>query len=574
MIFDIEVNHRIIQAEKGETILSALNRAGVTVPTLCSMKDLSPTGACRMCVVEVEGKPGLVPSCSYPVEEWMHIRTHSPRVIRARKLLVELLLSNHPDDCLYCERNGNCELQSMAEELQVRERRIPGARMHYKLDKSSPGIVREPSKCILCGRCVRVCEEQQAVSSIDFLHRGSQTIVGTAFNKDLNFSSCIQCGQCIVACPTAALTEKVQFPDLEQYLHDPSRKVVVQYSPVVASAIAGEFGIKNGKQVQGITEAVLRKLGFVHVFDSSFGTDLQIVELAHELSLRLKEDKDLPMFSSCCPSWVKFAEQFYPEFLSLLSTSKSGQQITGSLIKSYLAEMTQVSPSSLFSVSIMPCISRKFESQRADMTQKGVSDIDMVLTTRELIRMIRLYGLNMQQIEPEKPEEMLSVSSSAGKITGASGGLTEALIRTLHFIETGKELRDFNALRLRGNKDKKEIRLKIGEREVGFVVLNGLGGVRSLLEEIHSGRKDIHFVEVMACKGGCIAGGGQPIGSHENDIKMRMKSIFEADERETLRASHKNPRLNELFNSWLGEPYGEKCRKLLHTSFSKRDVML
>jgi iron-only hydrogenase group A len=574
MVVEIEVNNLSIEAAKGESILSALTKAGIRIPTLCSMKDLSPTGACRMCVVEIEGKQGLIPACSFPVEEKMRIKTHSPRVIRARKGLVELLLSNHPDDCLYCERNGNCELQSLAEELNVRERRIPGNRNSYKLDKSSAGIVREPSKCILCGRCVRVCEELQCVATVDFLQRGSHTHIGTAFNKDLNFSSCIQCGQCLMVCPTAALTERVQFPELENHLHDPGKKVIVQYSPVTAVTIAEAFGLKSGKDTPSIIHAALRKIGFDSIYDGSFGNDVQVMEMANELITRVKENKQLPLISSCCPSWVKFAEQFRPEILPLLSSCKSSQQIMGSLMKTYFNDSNEEDVRQQFSVSITPCLSRKFESQRAEMTQKGVADIDAVITSRELIRLIRINGINMQDLQPEGPNTQVSLTSSAGTLMGNSGGLTESLIRSFHFLLKGEELTEYSIFKLRGNKDRKEFQLKIGNSEYGFAVINGLTGVHALLNEIAKGKNDIHFIEVMACKGGCIAGGGQPIHKPEYELKFRSKTLFELDERAAIRAAHKNPKVNELYSNFLGESMGERCTSLLHTGFLKKEVLL
>lgn len=574
MAIKIEVNNRNIEAEKGETILSALTKAGIRIPTLCNMKDLSPTGACRMCVVEVEGKQSLVPGCSFPVEEDMRIKTHSPRVIRARKSLVELLLSNHPDDCLYCERNGNCELQYLAEELNIRERRIPGIKNSFKLDKSSAGIIREPSKCILCGRCVRVCEEIQCVAAIDFLQRGSQTHIGTSFNKDLNFSSCIQCGQCLMACPTAALIEKVHFPELEMQLHDPSKKVIVQFSPISAYTIAEAFDLKQGKEIPAIIHAALKRIGFETIYDNSFGNDLQVMEMARELIKRINETKALPMISSCCPSWVKYAEQFRPEILPLLSSCKSSQQIIGSLMRTYFNDVTKEDNRQLYSVSIMPCLSRKYESQRAEMTHNGIADIDNVLTTRELIRLIRQNGINMHQLQPEAPEPKVSISSSVANLMGISGGLTESIIRTLYFLISGEELKELSIIKVRGNKDRKELKLTIGNFEYGFVVLNGLRGIHALLNELADGRKDIHFIEVMACKGGCIAGGGQPIHKTENDIKLKSKTFYELDERASVRAAHKNQKVNEIYATYLGEPLGEKCKSLLHTGFSRKEVLL
>ena len=382
MIVNIEVNNKIIKAKKGETIRSALMAHGINIPSLCAMKDFTPTGACRMCVVEVEGKDGLVTSCSHPVEEWMKISTHSPRVVRARKSIVELLLSNHPDDCLYCIRNGSCELQDLAEELNVRERRIIGKKNKYRLDHSSPAIVRDPAKCILCGRCVRVCSEVQSVHAIEFINRGNKTFIGTSYNKDLNFSSCILCGQCIMVCPTAALYEKDNLAELEEALNNPARKVIAQIDPSVSVTIAEEFGIKPGKDIHGLVVAALRKIGFDLIFDTAFGADLSVIEMTKELIHNKDIDKKTPVFAGLCPGWVKYVEQFWPDYNVKLSPLKSPQQLLGSIIKNHYADISGIPSETIYSVAISPCTARKFEAQREDMTSKGISDIDNVLTTR------------------------------------------------------------------------------------------------------------------------------------------------------------------------------------------------
>ncbi|MFN8206243.1 MAG: [FeFe] hydrogenase, group A [Bacteroidales bacterium] len=574
MQFTIEVNNRQITARKGETILSALQRAGIRVPTICSMKDFSPTGACRMCVVEVEGKANLVPSCSYPVEEWMKIYTHSPRVIKARKTIVELLLSNHPDDCLYCERNGNCELQKLAEELFVRERRIPGSKTRYKLDKSSPSIVREPSKCILCGRCVRVCEEVQGVSTFDFAFRGSNTQIAAAFSKDLNFSNCIHCGQCVVICPTGALVERVQFPELEQHLHDPKKTVVVQYSPSVTATLSEEFELKTGKDWTGILNALLRKIGFDLILETSFASDLYVMETTSELVSRIRNKESIPLFSSCCPGWVKYLEQSRPDLLKHLATTKSPQQLMGSLIKTRLCEQHRWKSEQVFSVAIMPCTAKKFESQRVEMTRKGVSDIDLVITTRELARLIRLYGIDLNTLDPEYPETSLRAMTSAGKLAGVTGGTMESFIRTFHFRMTGKDLKDFRLLKIRGMKERRELKLQIGNQQYGFAVINGMTALNQFLNEVEEGRDDIHFAEVMACQGGCINGGGQPIRSGESILRNRIKLVYEQDEKEMIKFAHRNPNITELYRDFLGDADSEKIKTLLHTRYTKRDVLL
>jgi iron-only hydrogenase group A len=377
-----------------------------------------------------------------------------------------------------------------------------------------------------------------------------------------------------MTCPTAALTEKLQFPDLEIHLHEASKKVIVQISPVTAYAVAEAFGLKPGKETPAIIHSALRKIGFDSIFDSSFGNDIQVIEMANELIARVKENKNLPLISSCCPSWVKFAEQFRPEIIPNLSTCKSAQQIMGSLLKTYLKNPEKEDVRQPYSVSIMPCLSRKYESQRVEMSRKGVSDIDAVITSRELIRLIRLNGINMQDLQPEAPDPKVSTVSSAGKLMGNSGGLTESLIRSFHYLLTGSELTDYSILKLRGNKERKEYKLFTGDYVYGFAVINGLTGVHTLLNEIANGRNDIQFIEVMACKGGCVAGGGQPIHKSENDPKSRSKNLFELDDRASVRAAHKNPKVIEVYSSFLGEPMGEKCKSLLHTSFSRKEVLL
>ena len=574
MNFPIEVNNKTIVARRGETILEALERNGIKVPTLCHMQGLYPTGSCRMCVVEVEGKPNLITACSYPVEEWMKIRTHSPRVVNARKTNVELLLSNHPDDCLYCERNGNCELQSFAEQLNVRERRFTGKKNKYKTDPSGSSIVRDPAKCILCGRCVRTCEEIIGAATLGFIGRGNTTIIGPAFNKQLNLSSCITCGQCIMACPTGALHEKRHSSDLQSALHNKDIHVVMQYSPTIAVSLAEEFGLKAGKEINGLLNAALRKTGFDKVFDSTFGADIYIMELAAELEHRLKNSLTFPMFSSDCPAWIKYVEQWHPDLIPDISTCKSPQQMLGAIISEYYTKTYHINIDNLYTVSAMPCTAKKFEAQREQMTHKGISDVDAVLTTRELAQFIRLNGIDIHQGEPELADFPFHIRSSAGKLFSVSGGVTEALIRTLHFRLTGKEFQQLRITELRSNKDFKEVKLKIGEFKLGFAAVSTVKQAAVLIEEIRNGRNDLHFIEVMACPGGCVNGGGQPIVDDQTALKARIKAVYDLDEKEPIRVAHKNPAVIELYKEFLGEPLGELSIKLLHTSYKKRDVSL
>lgn len=573
MDFTININNKDCEATQGETILDVLNRNGIKVPTLCHIKDSMPTGACRMCVVEDVKTGKLITSCSFPANAGMQIKTHSQRVVESRKTIIELLLSNHPDDCLYCVRNKNCELQDLSEEHHIRERKIRGRKNKEKLDLSSASIVRDPEKCILCGRCVTMCEDVMGVACIDFINRGNKSIIGTSFNQGLNTSSCINCGQCIMVCPTGALTEKNHFAGIQEALNDPAKRVVVQYAPSISVSMAEELGMEPGKDINGILNAALRKVGFHNIFDSSFSADLTIMEESAELVQRITEGGVLPMITSCCPGWVKFAEEFYPELIPNLSSCKSPQQMMGAVIKSYFAQREGLKPEEIYSVAIMPCTAKKFEAQREEMTQEGISDVDAVLTTRELTKFLKLYGVDMFNIQPELTDSPMGFRSTAGKLFGASGGVMEAAIRTAYFKITGKELVNFQIPQIRGLEKRKEAKIKIGDLELGVAVVNGMGSARELLDEIKNGRSDIHFIEVMACPGGCIGGGGQHIGSTPEQLRIRMKTLYSIDENETLKVSHKNPEIIELYDNFLGEPLGHKSHELLHTNYTIREVM-
>ncbi|HRZ20234.1 MAG TPA: [FeFe] hydrogenase, group A, partial [Bacteroidales bacterium] len=470
----IEVNNKKIAAEKGELLIDALSRNGIRVPTLCHMKNFMPSGSCRMCVVENQSNGRLITSCSYPVEEGMKIQTNSPRVVESRKVIVELLLSNHPDDCLYCVRNGKCTLQDLAGEHNVVERRISGKKNDHHKDLSSLSIVRDPDKCILCGRCVRVCEEVMDVSAIDYINRGSRSVIGTAFNKGLNVSSCVNCGQCILVCPTGALSEKPHINEVQMALNDKDKMVIVQYAPAVTVSIAEEFGLEPGADLNGMLNAALRKMGFDRVYDTSFSADLTIMEESAELIHRIQNNGVLPMITSCCPAWIKYAEEFAHDMLPNLSTCKSPQQMLGAVVKSHISEKEQKDPHQIYSVSIMPCVAKKFEAQRENMTHRGITDVDAVLSTRELIRLIRLYGIEIEKLEPETADSPLGVRSSAGKLFGNTGGVMEAAIRTAYYALTGKDLVSFRIPEIRGFRGRKETRIRIGDLELGVAVVSGL----------------------------------------------------------------------------------------------------
>ncbi len=566
----IEVNGRTVQADAGEMLLAVLRREGISVPTLCHMDGMLPTGACRLCVVEAEGVPGLVPSCAFPVRDGLKVQTHSPRAVQARKTIVELLLANHPDDCLYCARNGDCDLQDMSEELGVRQRRYSGGHWDPKVDLSSPAIVRDPAKCILCGRCVRVCEEVQSVAAIDFVGRGTGARVSPAFHAGLNVSNCVDCGQCIKVCPTGALTEQSRFKEIFDAIHNPEKVVVVQHAPAVSVTIGEQFGLKPGIDVAGVLNATLRRLGFDHVFDTSFSADLTVMEEASELVARLTGGGTLPMFTSCCPAWVDFLEQEYPDMLGHLSTCKSPQQMLGAVVKGWWAQQAGVDPANVFMVAVMPCTAKKYEAQLPNMLTDGDPDVDAVITTRELVRIIRMRGQNLAATEPEGADTPFRDRSSAGKMFGASGGVMEAAVRTAHFLATGRDLDMPRLQAVRGLDGVKEARIDVGGTSLGVAAVSGLGNARRLIEEIRAGRSDVQFVEVMACPGGCINGGGQPIRCDKDAVRSRMKALYGIDRDAKLRCAHHNEQVKRLYDEFLGKPLGERSHHLLHTTYVAR----
>ena len=573
MLFTIQVNNKKIKAEKGETILSALNRNGIIIPTLCRMKEFTPTGACRMCVVEVEGRDRLVTACSQPVEEWMKIKTHSPRVIQARKTIVELLLSNHPDDCLYCDRNLNCELQRLSEELNIRERRIRGRKIKPRLDQSSPAIVRELSKCILCGRCVRVCEEVITATSLDFINKGRATHVGAAMDRDFNFSSCIHCGQCVLVCPTGALHEKHNITEVQEYLNKPDIIKVIQYSPMVTAGIAEELGVRYTKEFDRTLNAVLRRIGFDKVFTTGIGTDLCITEIAGQLSTRIEQKSDSPLYISACPAWVKYAEQFIPSLIPQLSTVKSPQQITGVLVKTIVADQLGAKPEQIFSVSATPCTAMKFEARRDGMMRKGISDVDTVLTVRELARLIRLYGIDITNVENEPADEPLSGRSSSAVLAEVSGGLAEGVLRLFYYSKLKKEADKQYFKKMRATGTFREVSVDVGDIEVKVAIIDGLTGLEKLKTALASGKR-YDLVEVMTCPGGCVHGAGLSFNASKDEIKSRARLVYQIDETEAINLPCKSPSLLNLCDNLMKAASDISDKKILHTHFEKRNVLL
>lgn len=571
-MIEITVNNEKIKVKPGGTILTALKSVGITVPTLCYHENLKPAGKCRICVVELEGRKDLVPSCAFPVSEGMKIKTHSPRVIAKRKQLLELILSDHPDDCLYCVRNGNCDLRQLSDELGVKERTLPKMVKQEEKDTSSPAIIRDPNKCILCGKCVRVCEEVQGVVAIDLLGRGFETYVGIENDKGLGHSRCINCGQCILACPTGALSEVSHVQNVIDAINDPEKVVVVQHAPAISVSIAEEMGYTPGKDFDGIMCAAFRKIGFDYVFDTSFSADLTIMEEGSELVQRVTNNGSLPMLTSCSPGWIKYIEQFYPDLLDHVSTCKSPQQMMGAIIKSMFAEKMEIDPANIYSVSVMPCTAKKFEAQRPEMGRNDIQDVDAVLTTRELGKLFHIYGIDFHLLKPEEADTPFGERTTAGKIFGASGGVMEAAIRSAYFLITGNELKELKVEAVRGMEGIKEAKVNIDGLEVGVAVAHTLKNASVLLDQIRAGRKDIHFIEIMTCPGGCVGGGGQPIGTDVDKVIERTRALYKLDDKENIRTSHSNTYVKRLYDEFLGEPLGHKSHELLHTTYSKREM--
>lgn len=565
----ITVNDREIEAVEGERLLSVLKREGFDIPTLCYLEDMAPSGACRVCVVEIEGQANLATSCSLPVTPGLKVKTHSPRVINARKTVIELLMGSHPDDCLYCDKQDKCQLLDLARKYGVTKRRFPRISRNYRLDVSGPSIIREPEKCILCGKCVRVCEEVQKVGCIDFSMRGFKSKISCAFEGALNVSSCVNCGQCVAVCPTGALMGNNNIQAVTRALES-GKYVVAQHAPAVSVSLGEEFGLPLGKDVDGLMVSALREMGFKAVFDTSFAADLTIMEEASELAARIKKGGKLPMFTSCCPGWVKYVETFYPQFLDNLSTCKSPHQMLGAVIKSYYAKKEGIDPKDIVVVSIMPCTAKKFEIERPEMKNENMEDVDFSLTTRELARMINIFGIDFKNLTPGQADLPFGERSGAGKIFGASGGVMEAAVRTAHYLLTGKELAELKFEPVRGLKGVKKAEVKIGEKKLRLAVLSALGNAGDFLSDLEKGFCDSDFVEVMACSGGCVNGGGQPFAQNKKAVAERARALYEIDSCEKLRTSHENQALKTLYKEFLGKPLGEKSHHLLHTSYQAR----
>ena len=575
----LKINGMTVTAPKGSTILEAARIAGIDIPTLCFLKEINEIGACRVCVVEVKGARSLVASCVYPVNEGMEVFTNTPKVLESRRKTLQLILSNHERKCLSCVRSGNCELQALCKDLGIEDEGVyDGEKIAYTPDTSAAHMVRDNNKCILCRRCVAVCEKVQGVGVIGANERGFKTEISSAFGLGLGETSCVSCGQCIAVCPTGALYEKDAITDVLAAIADPEKHVVVQTAPAVRAALGEEFGYPMGTPVEGKMVAALRRIGFDKVFDTNFSADLTIMEESHEFLDRVQNGGVLPLITSCSPGWIKYCEHYFPEMTDNLSSCKSPQQMFGAITKTYYAEKMGIDPKNIVCVSIMPCTAKKFELTRDDQNAAGVPDVDFSLTTRELARMIRRVGLNFNRLPEEEFDSPLGSGTGAAVIFGATGGVMEAALRTAVWKLTGeKDGTPIEFTEVRGVDGIKEATYNVAGMDVNVCVASGLKNAKEVLRRVKSGEANYHFIEIMGCPGGCVNGGGQPQvpASVRNftDIRAeRAKALYTLDEKNTVRFSHENPDVQELYDSYLGHPGSHKAHELLHTTYVKRKI--
>ena len=573
----LTIDGKEVEVNEGITVLQAAKQIGIDIPTLCFLKDVNQAGECRICIVEIEGRRGFVPSCRTIVEEGMKIKTNTIELNEARRIILDLILSAHHRDCLTCVRNGNCELQALADKFGVTEIHYEGQKEKAFIDEISPSIVRDNSKCIMCKRCVATCKNVQKVGAIDVAGRGFHSRIAAENDESLNNVNCTFCGQCIEACPVGALKEKDETATVWRKLRDKDTFVVVQTAPAVRAALGEEFGMPIGTCVTGKMVTALKRLGFDKVFDTNTGADLTIVEEANEL-IEILNDKEavLPMITSCSPGWVRYIEMNYPEQLDHLSSCKSPHEMFGSILKSYYAKKMGIDPEKMYVVSVMPCIAKKFEKVREELKNDGLANVDSVITTRELARMIKQAHIDLSLLEDSEFDSPMGEATGAGAIFGTTGGVMEAALRTAYEKVTGKELEKLEFEEVRGKEGIKKSTIKMGEKEIKVAVAHGLANAQEILEEIKNGKADYQFAEIMACPGGCIMGGGQPIVSSKkrNDIdvrKARASALYKIDEQSKIRKSHENPYIKELYEEFLETPGSYRAHKYLHTTYKKRE---
>ena len=575
-LITLTIDGQKVKVKEGTTILQAAKQAGIDIPTLCFLKDINEVGDCRMCIVEVEGRRGFATSCIQTVEEGMVVHTHTPNVLEARHVILDLIISNHAKDCLTCTRSGNCELQTLAVKFNVLNVEFEGERTKHKVDNISPSIERDFNKCILCRRCIAACKNVQKIGAIDCISRGFKSCISTVGDKSLNDVNCTFCGQCIEACPTGALHEKETINDVWVKLKDKDTYVIVQTAPAVRVALGEEFGMDIGTNVTGKMVTALKRLGFDKVFDTNTGADFTIMEEANEFVQRIQNNGVLPMITSCSPGWVRYIEMNYPELLPHLSTCKSPHEMLGAILKTYYAKKEGIDPKNIYVVSVMPCIAKKFERQRDELKNNDLYNVDNVITTRELSRMIKQANIEFNKLEDSEFDLPLGEATGAGAIFGTTGGVMEAALRTAQDTLTGKDLNEIDFKEVRGGKGIKKSKVNIAGKDLKVVAASGLANAKEILEEIKNKKADYQFVEIMACPGGCVMGGGQPIKSSkiqsEVDVrKLRADALYSIDEKSVIRKSHENPVINKVYDEFLEKPGSHIAHELLHTSYKERE---